>query len=199
VQPSADTVGRIGPNSIIQTVAALRERLGAAEADAALRRWGHEELTTTLPEAMVPEEAFNALTRSVFAGLGAEAGREVLERAGILTAEYLLANRIPAMAQQILPWLPSRLGLRILSRAIRGHAWTFAGNGVFEDRMGAVPAYQITGCPMCRGLPASSPTCSFYQATFQRLLRVLIRPTTRVEEIECEATGGACCRFIIRF
>lgn len=190
---------RIGPNSIIQTVAALRERLGPVGGDSALRSWGHGGLTSALPQSMVPEAEFNQLARSVLDGLGPVAGQEVLERAGVLTAEYLLAHRIPRAAQYLLPWLPARLSFRILSQAIRAHAWTFAGSGVFGIEFGPHPAYSITGCPMCRGLTTTSATCSFYRATFERLLRQLIHPNTVVEEVECEASGGRCCRYTVRF
>lgn len=192
------TRGRIGPNAIIQTVAALRERMGRAAADAALREWDHADLAVTLPDAMVPEEAFNRLTRSVFHGLGEAAGREVLERAGALTAEYLLAHRIPRLARLVLPRLPSRLALRILTRAIGGHAWTFAGNGVFVADLGATPAFRITGCPMCRGLAVTIPTCTFYRGTFEGLLRRLVHAAVVVEERTCEARGGEYCEFVLR-
>lgn len=190
---------RIGPNSIIQTVAALRERLGPVGGDSALRSWGHADLTRALPQAMVPESDFNRLAHSVLEGLGPLAGQEVLDRAGVLTAEYLLAHRIPRAAQFLLPWLPARLSFRILSQAIRAHAWTFAGSGVFGVEYAPSAAYSITGCPMCRGLTVRSATCTFYRATFERLLRQLIHPETTVEEVECEAAGGRCCRFSVRF
>jgi divinyl protochlorophyllide a 8-vinyl-reductase len=190
---------RIGPNSIIQTVTALRERLGPVGGDSALRSWGHGSLTLALPEAMVPEADFNALVHSVFEGLGPVAGQEVLERAGTLTAEYLLANRIPRPAQFLLPWLPARISFWILSKAIGAHAWTFAGSGVFGVEFGAQAAYRVTGCPMCRGLTTTTATCSFYRATFERLLRQLIHPNTVVEEVECEAAGGRWCRYTVRF
>ena len=189
--------GRIGPNCLIRTVQALGERLGESEARAWLVAQGHRNLTERLPESMVPEADFHALAGHVLDGLGEEAGLAVLDRSGVLTAEYLLAHRIPAPARLLLPHLPARLGLRILSRAIGAHAWTFAGSGRFSVRLAGDPVFAIAGCPMCRGRHAARPTCSYYRATFEHLLRRLLHPRLTVTESACEAVGGAACEFRI--
>jgi divinyl protochlorophyllide a 8-vinyl-reductase len=190
---------RIGPNSIIQTVAALREQLGPEAAHAALDAWGLGTWATRVPDEMVPEGDFNRLAWAVLDHLGEVEGTIVLDRAGVLTAEYLLTNRIPRIAQRLLPWLPSGLALRILGRAIGAHAWTFAGSGRFSIAYGPKPVLQIAGCPMCRGHRAASAVCSFYKATFERLLRQLVHPRTRVKESDCEALGAPACRFELRW
>ncbi len=189
--------GRIGPNCLIRTVQALEERLGTDAARAWLVAHGHQDLTERLPESMVPEADFHALAGHVLDGLGAETGLAVLDRSGVLTAEYLLAHRIPAPARLLLPHLPSRLGLRILARAIGAHAWTFAGSGRFSVRLTGDPVFAIAGCPMCRGRHASRPTCSYYRATFEHLLRRLIHPRLTVAEVACEAVGSTACEFRI--
>ncbi len=187
----------IGPNAIIQSVAALRARLGAAAADRALAEWGHSSLVDTLPTGMIPEADFNRLVRSIHAGLGPVVGAEILDQAGQLTGDYLLANRIPRLARRLLPLLPPALSLRLLGRAIGAHAWTFAGSGSFLIESGGQPAFSITGCPMCRDRRSGFPSCSFYRGTFERLLQVLVRPATQVTEVECEAAGGRRCRFLL--
>jgi divinyl protochlorophyllide a 8-vinyl-reductase len=190
--------GRIGPNAIIQTVAALRERLGGAGADAFLERTGHAELRSALPHDMVDEAQVNTLMRSVFAELGQDAALEVLDRSGALTGAYLLTNRIPKPAHILLPLLPARIALRILAGAIGKHAWTFAGTGHVAFTPGPEPAFSITGCPLCRGLTADRPVCPFYRATFAFLLRALVSRSTQVTETACQAAGAPACRFTIR-
>lgn len=64
---------------------------------------------------------------------------------GRLTASYLLANRIPKPAQIVLGLLPARIGLKLLLKAIGGHAWTFAGVGTFSDRFGRLLTLAIEG------------------------------------------------------
>lgn len=191
-------VGRIGPNAIIQTVTALRERQGVAEADRLLREWGLSRLVTDLPTDMVEEGEVTTLCARVIGGLGREEGLAVLERSGELTAQYLLANRIPGIARLLLPWLPDRVALRALFRAIEGHSWTFAGTGAFSTDL-ATPSFTIQHCPVCRELRgAPVAMCGYYRATFERLIRRLVHPRAVIEEVKCEATGGDSCLFRVR-
>ena len=81
--------------------------------------------------------------------------------------------------------------------SIGAHAWTFAGSGQFSVRLTGDPVFAIAGCPMCRGRHASRPTCSYYRATFEHLLRRLIHSRLTVAEVACEAVGGASCEFRI--
>jgi divinyl protochlorophyllide a 8-vinyl-reductase len=83
--------------------------------------------------------------------------RAVLREAGQRTAEYLLANRIPRPAQWLLRVLPASIGMRLLSRAMAQHAWTFAGSGHFRVRFGRPPEFTIDDCPLCRGLALEAP------------------------------------------
>ncbi len=41
------------------------------------------------------------------------------------------------------------------------------------------------------------PVCAFYAGTFEQLLRALVWPQATVREVECEATGGRFCRFVV--
>lgn len=191
-------MGRIGPNAIIQTVTALRERKGVAEADRLLAEWGLGQLVSALPTDMVEEGEVTTLVARVIGGLGREEGLAVMERSGELTAQYLLANRIPGIARLLLPWLPDRLALKALFRAIEGHSWTFAGTGTFSTDL-TVPSFSIRHCPVCRELQGGGhPMCGYYRATFERLIRRLVHPRAVVEEEKCEANGGDCCLFRVR-
>ncbi len=197
--PGVAAPARIGPNCLIQTVAALREALGAAAADQWLTSSGHADLVAAAPEAMVPESEFIRLTHDLYAGHGPALAATILARSGTRTGDYLLAHRIPAAARWLLPHLPARLALRILTRAIGAHAWTFAGSGEFRVEWGAAPVFAIAGCPGCRGRRSDFPDCTYYRATFERLLRALIAPGLTVHEESCEATGAPACRFRIDF
>jgi divinyl protochlorophyllide a 8-vinyl-reductase len=59
------------------------------------------------------------------ADLGPAMAAEVARDAGLRTADYLLANRIPKPVQVLLKHLPAPLAARVLLSAIRRHAWTF--------------------------------------------------------------------------
>lgn len=187
--------GRIGPNAIIQTVAALHERKGVSEGNRLLREWGLEQWTMGMPTEMVDEAQVSTLVSRVIGGLGREEGLAVLERSGELTAEYLLAARIPWIARLTLPWLPDRTALTALFRAIQGHSWTFAGTGIFAVDP-AIPEFEIQSCPICREITSDGPAmCGYYRATFQRLIRRLVNPRAAVVEVNCEASGGDSCLF----
>lgn len=187
--------GRIGPNAIIQTVTALRERQGQAEADRLLTAWGLARWVTALPSDMVEEGDVTTLCRRVVEGLGREEGLAVLERSGELTAQYLLRHRIPGIARVFLPLLPDRIALRALFRAIAGHSWTFAGTGVFTTDVN-LPGFAITRCPVCREVHGlGDALCGYYRATFEGLLRRLVNPRAVVAETKCEASGGDSCLF----
>lgn len=190
---------RIGPNSLIQTVAALEEQFGVDEARRLLERMGQEVLATQLPTTMVDEQEFIALIGALRAELGMDGAARVLARAGERTADYLLANRIPAPARALLPLLPRRLALRILLKAIAGHAWTFAGSGRFSFKVGGRGAnLSLADCPECRGIAAADPICSYYTACFQTLLRPLIDRGLHVRETACAAQGATQCSFEVR-
>lgn len=196
--PSLDAA-RIGPNSVIQTVTALRERYGQAQADAILRSAGHSDLLTALPTTMIDEREFLDLIRALRAQLGLDEAGAVLARAGERTADYLLANRIPAPARVLLRLLPARPALRLLLVAISGHAWTFAGSGRFSYTLGRAPVLALVDCVECRDTHADAPICRYYAATFTGLLRALVHPRVRVVETACGACGRDRCEFAILF
>lgn len=190
---------RIGPNAIIQTVGALEEERGPQETRRFLRRIGRGDLAEQLPTKMVDELAFITLIAAVRADMGVDDASRILARAGERTADYLLANRIPAVAHKILPRLPRRLGLSLLLKAISGHAWTFAGAGRFSykvDKRGAT--LSLGSCPECRGLAVSEPICRYYESCFQSLLRPLIDRRLTVHEVACAAAGAEACTFEVR-
>jgi len=187
---------RIGPNSLIQTVAAMREMLPELSVRAVLVDAGQPGLLHASPQSMVEESLFVSLVTALRRAVTMDEAAEILERAGVLTGEYLLAHRIPRLARLSLPHLPRRLALRVLLKAIAAHAWTFAGAGHFSwhaHHHGA--GLTLSDCPTSRGIAADAPACSYYQGCFETLLRTLVDPHISVRETRCAAQGAAACHF----
>jgi divinyl protochlorophyllide a 8-vinyl-reductase len=196
VHPAAGA--RIGPNAIIQVACVLRDRLGKAFADRLLRDTT-PYTCDALPHEMVDESEARAVVQGLVDRVGERAALGVLREAGARTADYLLANRIPQVAQALIRLAPRRLGLRWLLAAMRANAWTFAGSGEFRvTQTDADATLTFERCAMCTGMHAAQPMCDFYAGTFERLIRVLVTPGARVREEECLATGGSVCRFRVR-
>jgi divinyl protochlorophyllide a 8-vinyl-reductase len=191
--------GRIGPNAITRVADVLRARRGEAAAAALFGRAGLLPYLTQPPEAMVDEAEVTRLHQVLRDSLGMAFAQEVAHEAGMRTADYLLAHRIPRPAQAVLKRLPARLAARMLLLAIRGHAWTFAGSGTFSAQAGRPVVLSIRHNPMCRGATLAEPGCDFYAATFERLFRELVHPAAHVVETGCEACGDESCRFEVRW
>jgi divinyl protochlorophyllide a 8-vinyl-reductase len=118
----------IEPNAVLQAVAVMERRLGAAETAAILA----DAQITRLPsgEHMIPE--IEALRLHRWLALHDPMGCFVIaEEAGARTADYIIANRIPRAACWLLRRLPAVLAAPLLMAAIRKHAWTFIGAGTF--------------------------------------------------------------------
>ncbi len=190
-------VARIGPNSIIQTVAALREQYGAEMVAAWLRRTGRGHLLETMPDHMLAESEFGAMINDVREWLGMEAAMRALDRSGELTAAYVATNRVPAPIRLLLPRLPVGLALRLFLPAIAKHAWTFAGSGQFGYSLR--PQWQLTlaNSVEARGVRSAEPVCSYYRAAFEGLLRRVVSDRIRVREVTCRATGAPRCTFAV--
>ena len=191
--------GRIGPNAIVRTVEALRERVGAGAAGSLLREAGLGRCGEPFPDQLVAETEVTALFGALHRSLAENDARAVARRAGERTADYLLAHRIPRVAQLVLPRLPSWMASRGLLSAMRGSAWTFAGSSEFTARDGRPAVLTFRRCPFCRDLRARAPVCDYYAGTFERLYRELVARGARVRETACTATGGSVCVFEVRY
>lgn len=186
---------RIGPNTIIQVAGVLRDRLSPSFAEAVLRDATRYTLAS-MPDTMVDEREAQGVVRAVVTRMGAQLATPVLREAGARTADYLLATRIPRMAQWVMRAAPRRVGLSFLLKAMTANAWTFAGSGHFHVEPGGhAPTLVFEDCAMCRGMHEAIPMCDFYAGTFERLLRVLIARDARVRESACMAQGAPACRF----
>ena len=187
--------GKIGPNSVIQTLAALKEIYDPSQSYAILACAGAADLADRLPAEMIDEQEFHTLALALVAQLGPAEASQILRRAGQLTAVYLLRNRIPRPAQWLLRVLPARQSLGFLLRAVARHAWTFAGSAEFSFSADGPPWVQIAS-PALRARPElAGAVCSFYKGTFEHLIRALIDRRMTVWESECQAHGGGACTY----
>lgn len=190
---------RIGPNAITRLAEVLPGIAGAERAEQVFARAGLMAHWHEPPEAMVDEAEVARLHATMRQLLGDGPARTAARAAGARTADYLLAHRIPRAVQALLKRLPAAAAARLLLRAIGGHAWTFAGSGVFSAQAGRPVRFSITDNPLCRGVVSEMPACDYYAATFERLFRVLVHPSAQVVETACEACGADACRFEIRW
>jgi divinyl protochlorophyllide a 8-vinyl-reductase len=191
------TGGQIGPNAVTRVEEALREIEGKAAPVAIFREAALEKYLASPPLAMVDELEVVALHRVLHTAFNGERARKVAQIAGRKTADYLLAQRIPRVAQGLLRHLPATIACRLLAKAIARNAWTFAGSGRVTVQHGRPTIFTIHACPICRGIKAPSPTCDYYGATFERLFTELVDRRVKVEEVDCLATGGQACQFCI--
>lgn len=194
--------GLIGPNAITRIAQVLPAWRGTAFAERVFERAGLLHHWRRPPERMVREDEVRALHRALREVMPPEEAAAVSRAAGRVTADYLLAHRIPPAVQRLLKALPAGLAARLLVAAITRHAWTFAGSGRFSARLpraGAPLVLEIRDNPLCRGLQAGVPVCDYFAATFERLFQVLVRAGTEVRETACEACGDEACRFELRW
>lgn len=196
---SAAASHRIGPNAITR----VAEALGPARAAPVFHRAGLGAYLASPPQAMVDEGEVIALHAALRATLGEAEAQRVAAEAGRRTAAYLLAHRIPALAQRVLKVLPAGLAARALLKAIGSHAWTFAGSGQFSARVQAdrtrPVVLTITHNPLCRGVRRAGPGCDYYRAVFEVLFRTLVHAQATVQETACEACGDPACVFEVRW
>jgi divinyl protochlorophyllide a 8-vinyl-reductase len=180
---------RIGPNAVTRLAEAAEAALGPAETRALFAAAGLERHLDAPPERMVAEGEVVALHAALAARWPREA-RRIAADAGARTAAYLLANRIPRVAQLLFRALPPGLAARGLLAAIGGHAWTFAGSGAFAARVLRGGAeVTVTGGPFAAPGAAAGPMAAFYGAVFGTLFRRLVSARSGAE---ARAAGGAC-------
>jgi divinyl protochlorophyllide a 8-vinyl-reductase len=190
--------GRIGPNAVTQLIPALQAGGFGSLTDRIFTAATAPDWLIEPPSAMVDERRVARLHRTVRAMIGPEQSVAVMAGAGRLTADYLLAVRIPRSVQRILVRLPAPISTRLLVMAIRSHAWTFAGSGRFSVHARTPLVFELDGNPLCAGEQATAPVCAWHAAVLQRLFQVLICPDACVTETNCEAAGDASCRFVVR-
>ena len=205
--------GRIGPNAVTRLAEALDELAGAPVTDTVFGAAGLLRYRQAPPSTMVDEAVVTALHAALRNSLAPADATTVARRAGVLTGDYLLENRIPAAVRALLRALPAPWAARLLVRAMAQHAWTFAGSGAFSTV--ALPGRSepptiahpeagsghprlrlaVSNCPLCRGATSPAPACDYFAATFERLFTALVSDSATVRETDCQAAGASACRF----
>jgi len=166
----------VGPNAAIQLAIALRSAGLNYIARDVFAKVGAQEWLERPPTAMVDEMRVARIHQGIREKLSREDAGAILAAAGQLTADYLLANRIPKAFRRLLSYLPRSVAERLFLSALRRHAWTFVGSGKFIARMGAPTILEIKGNPFCEGEKRTAPVCDWHAAVFQRMFASLSRP-----------------------
>ena len=182
----------IGPNAILQMLPVLDDVLGKVGRAKLLARSGVYDLPDGT--CMIPERDAARVHQQLRRD-APEAAPRIATLAGLNTADYILAHRIPKPAQAILRILPTPLAARLLSRAIAKHAWTFAGSGAFSvlDPW----HFEIAGNPIVQGELGEACLCHWHAAVFTRLYRRLVTRGALCIETTCCAQGASACCFEI--
>jgi divinyl protochlorophyllide a 8-vinyl-reductase len=170
------TPSKIGPNSIIQTVAALESTYGKSKTENILKKTGQGYLIGNLPNEMVEESKFHSLVTALQKEIGDSAASGILKESGRRTAQYLLKVRIPGIFQKILKLLPPRPAFQLFLFAISKNAWTFAGSGEFSYSMKTAPEITVRVT-----YPSHRIVGNFYLGTFTFLLQELVNPKTSIK------------------
>ena len=184
--------GLIGPNALTQLLPVL-ERAGGVELRERLLALAG---VTALPDmtGLIDEAPVARLHQAMRVEVP-ELAPALAWEAGVRTADYILAHRIPKAAQAVLKHLPAGVAGPVLSRAIARNAWTFAGSGRFEVARGWPAVFLVHDNPVVRGERAEAPLCHWHRGVFERLFRVLVTDRARVREVACCACGAPACRF----
>lgn len=186
----------IGPNAILQLVDVLEARGLGDMLVQVLHRAG---VARPRPDApMLPQQDCAAVHRAL-RDVSPGDGPALLRAAGLATGDYILAHRIPALAQRVLRVSPPRLSVRMLSAAIARHAWTFAGTGQFSVAGHAPLTFMLQDNPLVAGLRADVPQCIWHASVFERLFARLVCARVKVRETACCACGDVACRFEVTF
>jgi divinyl protochlorophyllide a 8-vinyl-reductase len=196
---AVQATARMGPNAITRLAQAVERLYGPQATRRLFDAAGQAHHLVAPPHTMVDERDVIALHRSGRSQLGLAAFARVAGLAGRLTGDYLLAHRIPRLAQRLLVRLPSGLAARLLVRAIAAHAWTFAGSGSFayrHQRGGLL--LTIDDSPLARAAQAPAPLCGYYAATIESIFQALIDQRVTVVETTCAAMGEGACTFEVR-
>ncbi len=188
---------RIGPNAITRLASAIQSQCGS---DILRGVFADADLCAYLgspPTDMVDEREVCRLHHALRGRVDYQSYRSIARFAGCLTGDYLIANRIPALAVRALPRLPKAVASRILTRAISRNAWTFVGSGHFSSlREHGHPVLVIEHSPLARDCNLPGPACDYYTGTFERLYqRLLADSSLTLHETSCIAQGANCCRF----
>lgn len=183
--------GLIGPNAILQLLPVLDRFCDRERRTQILAAAGIFEIPDG--RSMIPETDAARLHRQLRLE-EPKMAPTLAAYAGCETANYILANRIPRLAQTVLKMLPKHPSAWLLARAIEKHAWTFAGSGAFAVQ--SPWSFTIKNNPIVHQEVSDTPLCAWHAAVFEQLYRVLVSPDVRCTETRCAAQGASdTCHF----
>ena len=185
------TPGLIGPNAILQLLPVLDLSLGPEQRAQILGAAGIVDLPDG--RSMIPEDDAARLHRQLRSEVP-DVAPAIASAAGIATANYIMAHRIPRPAQWLLKALPRDRAAIMLSSAVEKHAWTFVGSGRFTvlDAW----TFEIERNPLICGETSEGCLCHWHAAVFERLYQSLVTPSCRCVETRCGAQSASeTCRF----
>jgi divinyl protochlorophyllide a 8-vinyl-reductase len=186
--------GRIGPNALTQLLPLLEKAGGPELRNELLAEAG----IFALPDMTgLIEEAPVARLHQVMRAAVPDLAPSLAWEAGLRTADYIIANRIPRPVVLLLRALPAPLAAPLLVRAIERNAWTFAGSGRFEVLSRRPLRVAIHDNPVVRGERSDHALCHWHSAVFERLFTRLVHRDWRAREVECCAMGHRACLFEI--
>lgn len=163
--------GLVGPNAVIQLAAALDDMPQIAAA--VFARAGQTRLLRSPPDAMIDQSIPARLFDALYGEIGPYRAGIVARKAGQLTGQYIVSNRIPRAARMLLRALPREVAARLLMRAILRHAWTFAGTG---DCTAQPSLRQIT----LQENPMPMPNAAWHVGVFEALFCALTAQSARI-------------------
>ncbi len=175
-QPEPRGGALIGPHAVIHLAETMAQRLGPAANAAVLASARIAAVPGTA--AMIPESEALLLHRALLIREPVQ-GLAIAREAARRTADYIIANRIPAPAAALLCVLPAQLAAPLLMHAIGRHAWTFIGAGAFRPH--SAWAFTIDRTGAGDAIPVPGSTFEWYGAVFERLYQRLVAPDCRVE------------------
>ena len=190
--PSPHAIHKVGPNAVIQTRLALIDTCGAEHARSLFAGAGLTAWFDQPPDGMVPAVTVHRLNTTLLEQLAPSVFDQLMADAGARTGLYILENRIPPPVRQLLQNLPAWLAVRALLKAIRAHAWTFAGNARVSIAPGHPAIIEI------RANPIAVPGCPWHRGVFEVLFAGILRTTVRVDYLSV-FNGQPSDRFTVRW
>lgn len=188
---SAPPSGVVGPNAVIQLAEAMRAAEGEAATQHLFASAGQSALLDAPPEAMIDERIPRALFDAFWRAWPADVARAVSDDAGRRVADYIIAHRIPRLAQRVLALLPAGPATDLLMTAIQHHAWTFAGSGLCRIQRHPTRLISISDNPL------TMPDSVWHAAVLTRLFQRLASARAAIRLRACCHDGAEACQFEI--
>lgn len=162
----------IGPNAVLQmlnALMALEKQLKEPGLTSILaHKAGVQDYLFNPPDSMAPLDDAVRLFAAVEKALPIDMVEALFQKAGRLTGDYIIANRIPGFAKALFKILPGFISARILARAIEAHAWTFVGDGDMKVWASSPICFVLSDCSL------KSPGDLWHTAVFDCLYQRLI-------------------------